>query len=485
MISAVVVTPSICDFYFTPGRAAALGAKVVDRELKKQGVKSLLLNLPLILPRGKNIPLPKDFDHLSPFIIEGERGPISFFTKYKRFGPKVSESADLIFSNDPDIIFISLFAWAYAQDAVNLAKEIKDRSSDKVQLVIGGPGVSVYPEFFENTDLFDYVISGEAEEVISLLVKKEPLPSKHISEKDPEPILNLNIDKSGKQWVSTILSRGCPLKCKFCSNHLTQGRIFRSTSLEALKSELKKLKVSLKDPIHINLEDDNLLIRKTYFKEAILLLKKYMPQATFSIDNGLDYTYMTTEFTTFLIDQGFNSFTFSLGSSDLNILKKEERPADLDKLELILATIKKRGIPVKTFFISGLPEDSLVSISRTLIYLHRLNTDSGLSMFYPVPGLPRFENKEIFTAKISNLCCGSSAYPWADSLTTEEMVTVFRLSRLSNLINNREKSLNDIKLIQKIKEDKKLYTFHSKLWNFVPVPNMNRFLVEEFISNCI
>lgn len=494
-MKAAVVTPSICDFYFTPGRASALGALSLLNQLKKIGISGELYNMPLMNPRGKKIPIPKTFDYLKPYIIQGERGPISFFNSYKRFGPSPEESARIVLLGDPDIVFISLFAWAYADDAMLFTKELIRQQKRKITISIGGAGVAVFPEYFKKHSLFDYIITGDAEDVIPHFIHKiESAPSVSVphlygvegsssalSNKKPTPVASLHLDSRGKQWLSLILSRGCPLQCKFCSNHLTQGRVFRGTEIEEMMFLLKKMDISLDMPLHINLEDDNLLIRKGYFKDFLLNIKEIYPHATFSIENGLDYTYMTPDYIDFLIDMGFISFTLSIGSSDSKILEEEQRPANFEQFEEILRHLQKRNIPVKTFLICGLPGDHFGGILSSLLYLHKLPTDTGISMFYPVPGLPRFEDRALFGSKPSHLCCGSSAYPWADALTTSEMVTAFRLARFSNFIKGENTSMDE-PLINRIIREKTLYTYQGKSRNIVPVPSLDNHLVKEFLT---
>lgn len=499
-MNVAVVSPSICDFYFTPGRASALGAVSVIQQLEKLGVTSVLYNFPLMIPRGKKIPLPDSHSYLIPYIVEGERGGVSFFSSFKRFGPKPEEAAELIMASNPDLILISLFAWAYSDDAIELVRAIRKRITPKmrIDICIGGAGVAVFPEYFNETELFDFVITGEAEQVIEpfvrQLIKSNPDFSKvphlfgisgskgEISKDNPEPVLSFNVDKSGKQWLSIILSRGCPLKCKFCSNHLTQGRTFRSTPIEELQKRLISLSIIDNSPLHINFEDDNLLIRKKYFEQVLKMIKSQYPQATFSIENGLDYTYMTPDYIDLLIDYGFNSFTLSLGSSNINILEEEERPSDFKRFESILERIKDRNIPVKTFLICGLPGDSKESILNSLLYMHFLPTDIGISMFYTVPGLPRFENQELFKNKSSRLCCGSAAFPWGESMTTEELITSFRLARLSNLLNKRNHNQIENDLINLIKKNKIFYTVKGKSKSIISLNNLNSYLIKGFLS---
>lgn len=486
---AAIAVPSLCDFYFTPRRAFALGAESVKTTLNNLKIRAELFNFPIDNPRGKKIPLPAALHHIDPFLVQGERGPLSFFTHYKRFGPTHTDSAKMIIESDPQLIFISLFAWAYGDNAIELTKELRKQSQKNIPIILGGPGVAVFPEYFHETGLFDFISTGDAEDVIGPIIHKfegnshveSHIPTTFGTEA-PAPALSLRIDKKGSQWLSMIVSRGCPLFCKFCSNFLTQGRILRTTSLEQLKVKLENLPVNRAKNIHITLEDDNLLVRKNYFNALLIMLKEIFPLSTFSIDNGLDYTNMTVPYAEYLIQMGFTNFTFSLGSSDANTLKEEKRPGNFKRFEEILNFLKSMNIPVTTFLICGLPEDTPASIITSLTYLHNLPTDIGISLFYPVPGIPRFENRELFREKASSLSCGSSAYPWGESLTTQEMVTCFRLARLSNLFNKKEKSPEETDLMKIIQSEKRLYTMLGKNRRIIEVPHIADSLVEDFLS---
>lgn len=473
---AVVVVPPVSDFYFTPGRATGLGAISVKDELEKLGLEVRVINAPLLNPRGKSIPLPQCHNHLQPYLVPGERGPLSFFSTFKYYGPDKSALITDITEDNPDFIFFSLFAYTYADDLIDLCIELKDYPQyNRAKTVIGGPGVSVLPEYFIRTGLFDYILTGEAEKEIPALFEEEI-----VWDGTPKVVLSSNRDKKGNYFLSTILSRGCPLKCQFCSNFLTQGREFRHCSLDELETKLKLLEIEDGYPVHLNLEDDNLLIRKSLFLSYLKLFKQYIPNLTISIDNGLDYTLLNKTLLLKLIELGFNRFTFSLGSSNAKILEEELRPANLKKFEELLYVLKEYNIPVSTFIICGLPGDNRESMLTSLLYIHTLPTMSNLSLFYTVPGLPRFEDRKRFLERSSHLCAASAAYPWGDSLTTLEMITLFRLSRLSNLLKSHNPTEREKVLLNKVVTDKKLYSFKGKSQMIVDVPQDKK-LVKEFL----
>lgn len=476
---AAVVAPPVRDFYFTPGRSSALGAESVRFQLGLKGIVTVLFNFPRHNGRGKPLELPGRYEYLRPYLLEGEKGPLSFFSGRKLYGPSFSEAAEMILSCNPDVVFISLFAWTYGADALELARELRKAIASPIPLILGGAGAAVLPEYFRSSGLFDEILTGEAEIEIPRYLRAID-SSGGLTEK-PAPVLSFNSDKKGKQWLTLSLSRGCPKLCLFCSNFLTQGRRFRTVDLAGLEKELKKLPVDHSKELNINLEDDNLLMRKEYFREFLTLARRLFPSCTFTADNGLDYTLLDEEFTSFLIESGFGEFSFSLGSADPEILRREKRPADLVKLESLLLYLKKRHIPATTFFIAGLPGDRTEGVVDTLLYLHRLATQTGISPFYPVPGLPRFEDKKVFLETHPSLCSGSSVYPWGESLTTAQLVTAFRLSRLSNFLRKENHLPDEMELIEKIRTSGKLHTWIGRNRKLTAIPHLDDSMTGRFL----
>lgn len=487
---AVVAAPPVRDFYFTPGRASALGAEAVRNQLERKGVSTTLFNYPLHNPRGKQISLDSFYDYLKPYIIPGEKSPIGFFSGRKIYGPSFDDAAAMILDSDPQVIFLSLFAWTYADDVLALAKSIKRQNGNSIPLILGGAGAAVLPEYFRRTGLFDAVLKGDAEDTIIPVLKKLENEvydfsdlSEEISCEPPEPALSFRTDSEGNQYLTLSLSRGCPKRCQFCSNFLTQGRLFRTASLESLEERLNRLPIDAGREVNINLEDDNLLVDKSYLNDVLVRIALLYPERKITMMNGLDYTYMNEDYADYLIDEGFSHFSLSLGSTDAAVLKAEKRPVNLERLEKLLLHLKTRQVPSTTFFICGLPDDSQEGIIESLLYLHRLPTETGISLFYPVPGLPRFEDDERFLSKPPSLCSGSSAYPWANSLTTSEMVTAFRLARLSNLIKKKGKTKVEHELINRIMTSGQLHTTIGRKRELTLIPHMDQSMVDLFIKS--
>ncbi len=481
---ALIAVPPVEDFYFTPSRASALGASSLQIILDRLGINSLVLNFPGMKRKPANLQLPHELEHLRPHIIPGESSPLAFFTGWHRYGPSYAECAEIIASFSPEYVFISCFAWAYAAGTISLAAAVK-QLMPRTPVIAGGAGVTVNPDFFRNSSnaaFIDYVLPGEAETVIpGFFAVAEPPVS-------DEPVFSWNETgisrRKGIRYISTMLTRGCPKSCRFCSNHLVHGRVFRKCRIQDIKLYIEEIPDDLN--IHVNFEDDNLMFAAEYFFEVLDIIKKRFPNAEFSAENGLDYTLLDVKLVDRLINCGFRSFNLSMASSSQELLDEENRKSSPDRLKTVVEAVTTGGATSTTYFICGLEGESPETVLDNLLTLHRLPTLTGISLFYPVPGLPGFK-PEVMNNFHPGLCAGSAAWPWNSSLTTSQMITSFRLARLSNLLKSLDKKIPSTALCESFNHLADVImntkTLHSLVkGSTVVVPNQNKELVRKFLE---
>ncbi len=504
-----VVIPPVFDFYFTRHRFSGLGGEILKKLLIENGWNACFYNFPVQSKKGARQTLPTELDFLAPHIIEDEVGKLSFFTRYQRFGPPLSECAIQVVKSAPDIVFISCFAFCYASPALELARQIRILHP-QVVIVMGGAGVSAYPEFFIRNPNVDFAVTGEAEVSIpeflhviksgardfsripNLFSKSngriiKPLSKKQTTAKEISFVLKKTGESKDANYYTTSLSRGCTKKCRFCSNFLCHGKEFRVIPVNTVKKALSLIDHTPKDScktVHINFEDDNLLLDPKYFLTIIDVFKSSFSDVCFSAENGMDYTLLTPDLVEMLIDKGMKQFNLSIATVHADILESENRKAWFSRYEEIVKILDSYDIPCITYYICGFKKDTKASVISTIAWLAAHPTRLGISLFYPVPGIPDYQNSDFFDTIPPGLCAGSSAFPWNGSLSTAELVTAFRLSRFANLIKSKPVSEMEKALIEKSYKKRRLHTIvkEGKRRSIVPVPNADDEMVKLFFD---
>ena len=494
-MKAVIAVPPVEDLYFTPRRASALGAVSLKRELEDTGIQSRIFNFSSS-GLSKVIDLPEELSYLGEFFIQGESGPLSWFRNYRIYGTDYSKAAETIISEKPDILFISSFAWAYAESSLKLAEAVHSLSPE-TRIVTGGHGPTSLPDYFIKKPVFTLTSAGEIEGNAALLLEKLKLKEIFVDFRKfdkiaaPPPVSSI-IEMSRKtKLISVILSRGCPLKCSFCSNYITHGRRFRTAGTTEWENEIfAELKnIHPESKIRINIEDDNILFRKNDFFSFLSSIRDFRPEVSFTAENGMDYNLLEKEDIDFLKDTGFEYINLSLGILSEYGRKKENRNGDPYKLSELVKYAHKIKLPVTVHFIAGLKEDSPDDIIRTLKFLDELPSQTGISPFYPVPGLPGFSDSELFLSSFPGLAAGSSLYPWNNTLSTKQLITFFRTARWSNFKKKIESGNKlkyrpeEIELYNKIKKTGILHTIvkRKKSKMIIPVKNIEHELFREFV----
>jgi len=215
-------------------------------------------------------------------------------------------------------------------------------------------------------------------------------------------------------YYSVTYARGCPKHCAFCSNHLVQGRRFRTASLGAIENALALLRNELvtdresglaSAAVHFNFEDDNLLIDYPLFRDAIELCRRYFPGASFSAENGLDYTLLTAGMIDDLVSIGFTQFNLSLVTVDHEISRDLDRPRALEHFQKMVRFAAAKKIPVIAYFIAGLKGDTRERLVETLGFLAALPVRIGFHPFTPCPA-PLVLKTGVFSPN------GRRGFPW-------------------------------------------------------------------------
>ncbi len=498
-----VAAHSITDFYFTPHRHASLGTMAVSQAFSSIGAEVREFHFPLFSRRSRRIALPDSLAYLAPHILVEEYGPTAFFSAYRRLGPAPEECAKLIAAYNPEALLISSFAYAYADDAIALARAVRKLLPD-IPVAAGGGGPSAAPGFFLAGKDIDYVVTGEVEQGADALyarLKEHTANSAAIPDRKDDGILTASAvhrkaelepagellfpvrilpPRNGVRSVVLSSSRGCPKRCAFCSTYLTHGRQYRQVHIERIAQAIRDLP---NDPgggerYHFAFEDDNLLVDTARFLKILELIRQRFPTASFSAENGMDYLLLNRELVRELVLLGCTQFNLSVGSFTPEVLHQQHRSADLVHLREILETIDKLQVRSILYLIVGLRGDTPASAAAALLAVLGLPADIGISPYYALPGLPGF-----MESGMPLLSKGSSLFPWTGSLTTAELLTAFRLARLVQLMKHPDA---DRELLDNILKSRRMLTrIKDRVSNrksIREVPGLSEKMLELFFS---
>ena len=152
-----------------------------------------------------------------------------------------------LLSHDPKIIGFSVYIWNVTEvsKVVTMLKTI----APKVNVVLGGPEVSHYPDVPDICELTDYVIAGPGEAALpelcqQLLAGHKP-QEKYIAGK-ALPLEDLSLpyryytdEDIRNRLIYVEASRGCPFKCEFCLSSL--DKTAKPFVLDAFLNEMDAL----------------------------------------------------------------------------------------------------------------------------------------------------------------------------------------------------------------------------------------------------
>lgn len=330
------------------------------------------------------------------------------------------EIGDEILKRNPDIVSISALTPTIGV-ALDSADKIKQVKPDTV-VVLGG-----YHPTFEYKSVLDepsvdVVVRGEGEYTFldlvqtierggdlanveglafhdegdsSLIVTPDrpiihdldelPFPAFHLFPMEKYKILNITTN------VATIITtRGCPMKCSFCSSAALHGEHMRRRSYENVCDEIE-VRLREQNIDTIAFMDDTFTLNKKFVRDFCAEIKrrnlKFWWGCTSRVDT-LDEDLLQT-----MKDAGCITIFMGVESADQQMLEKMNKNITVSKTERAFRLARKVGIRTIASCVIGMPEDTRKSIANTIAFVKNLNPNYALySLATPYPGT-RFYNE--------------------------------------------------------------------------------------------
>jgi tRNA A37 methylthiotransferase MiaB len=463
----LLIQPPIQDFYQTSIRTQPIGLAYLAASLKTHGHEVEILDCQT--EKKRSIPIPSELSYLRDFYPFDDRSPFKLYSGYYHFGMGWEEIRKKIEDSKADVFGISSNFTPYHGEALEIARIIKEWDKKKI-VVKGGAHVSCNPEGVLKNPFVDYVILGEGEIRLPLLLEQiekegkgrmknidglgyrtngeiEINPLKNfIQNLDslPHPareLLDLDRYRIGKRRSAMIItSRGCPHGCAYCSTHLVMGAVFRTRSPESILQEMMECRKRYGIQI-FDIEDDNFTFDKERAKRLMGLIIETFEEERLELTamNGVSFASLDGELLRLMKQAGFHTINLSYVSTDPSTIERMGRPKTKTEFDKILEEAERISLNVIAYAIFGMPGQTIEEMADTLIYLMGKRVLIGPSIYYPTPGTPLFERcKKEGILPPHPIQWRSSAFPIeTKEFNRLDLLTLFRLARVINFIKGK------------------------------------------------
>lgn len=313
-----------------------------------------------------------------------------------------------------DVVGITAIS-AYALRCIQLI-ELCRKNGIKLPLVVGGPHVTAM-----HTNLLeygaDYAVIGEGEMTMLELVESlasgnrthdhvpglvymdggkpvytgrrpmiDPLDSIPMPARDLLPMhLYSTSPARSKNFPSHSMftSRGCPGICTFC-DHRTFGSRIRYFSLERIVEEFFVLRdqYGARD---VSVWDDNFTSDKNLVLAVCEELRRKNFGLTWNVESRINMVDRETLQT--LKDAGCAFIAYGIESGSQKVLDHAKKGITREEIREKVRMTKEIGIPMRGYFMMGLPGETLEDMQQTIEFAIELDIEvATFTMFLPLPG---------------------------------------------------------------------------------------------------
>lgn len=279
-----------------------------------------------------------------------------------------------------------------------LARQIKEKFPE-IPIVVGGVHPTALPYGVLRENETDFIVIGEGEETMlefcerlnegrslqdcrgigykqnngELIINPPrpliqnldslPFPARHLIPYDKYITGSSIRGYWSNRGASTMVSRGCPFNCIYCSSHLMFGRKVRYRSPQNVILEIKQLKDEYKiDSLWFM--DDTFTVNKKYVTEFCDLLREEGIDIKWSCQSRVD-TVVDKELLHKMKKAGCVQIELGVESGSDKVLKALKKGFTVSQVVLAFKLIKEAGIRPLATFMLGNPSEDYSDIRRT------------------------------------------------------------------------------------------------------------------------
>ncbi len=270
-----------------------------------------------------------------------------------------------------------------------------------VKTVIGGIHVSMMP--LEASQYVDAVVVGEAETIWKQVIhdfehgRLEKIYRAELPSMVNSPSPRIGLYHNDYAFGSMQTTRGCPMRCEFCSVHTFNGSKYRLRSVDQAVQDFAAIP---QDKIYI--VDDNFVgYSKKAREHAVAFFKKVAEQglnkqwagsASMNIGDDDEVLYWAAKSGCKLIFLGIESELIEQLAQSQKVVNLK---IGVDHYQQVYDKIHKQEISVLGAFIFGLENDTPETIENRTRYIMEADIDIiQASMLTPLPGTDLFKRFE-------------------------------------------------------------------------------------------
>lgn len=330
----------------------------------------------------------------------------------------IAEFLDEVEKAKPSYIGISILSTEYKDTLHTTVAAIRERLPKPV-IIAGGVHVTIEYHDVMSDPGIDYAVIGNGEYVLRDLLRHleghsdRPTvglvfresgelivqPKAVIENLDALPMPNYDLvrmedyvvvgPRSGPlrppemPYVRMVITRGCPVGCSFCQVEEISGKKVRAPSADKVVDEL----IYLRDRYDLKafmIDDDNIVIKKKFFKEVLRRI----------IDRQLNLQFVIGAFAIFAIDDEMLDLMVRAGCVGINIAIESGnqrvmndivlKPIKLERVEPLIKKVRATGLFVISNFIIGFPGETWAEIRETINFAEHCGADY-VRFFVAVP----------------------------------------------------------------------------------------------------
>ena len=308
---------------------------------------------------------------------------------------------------DADLIGMTLTSFTM-KDALPIAKQIK-AAAPEVPFIIGGPHVTLYPSKSLDLTGADISVAGEAEGSIIPLVEaiasggcegpmlKEipgvtfrtkdgfvsgppgtfakdldalPFPDRSLVEDyDYGYLLGSKISKG--RFTTIITSRGCPMRCRFCTRVVVSMGRYRARTAENVIEEVKAVHDEGYETVMF--VDDNFMANRRRTLRILEGLIKADLDLEFIAQGRVDG--VDDEIFTAMRKAGIRVLLLGIESGNQEVLDFYKKKTTLEQIERCVRMARKHDIVTVGTIILGAPIETREHFQRTVDFLNGIPVD--------------------------------------------------------------------------------------------------------------